>query len=137
MPQIEDELAMIVADTDVLIDFLRGRGPMADRIALELPRGLATTVITAFELWAGTLSARRKEQAVETLLGALHILPLETDEARRAAGVRRDLEAMGKPIGMADSLIAGICLHHGAILLTRNRGHFERVPGLKLSFKNE
>jgi predicted nucleic acid-binding protein len=29
-------------------------------------------------------------------------------------------------------MIAGTCLAHSAILLTRNRRHFERVPGLAL-----
>ena len=33
---------------------------------------------------------------------------------------------------MADYLIAGICLDRNAILLTRNRDHFERVQGLSL-----
>jgi predicted nucleic acid-binding protein len=33
---------------------------------------------------------------------------------------------------MADSLIAGIVLAARGILLTRNRRHFERVPGLSL-----
>jgi len=34
---------------------------------------------------------------------------------------------------MGDSLIAGIVLANGGTLLTGNRKHFERVPGLKLS----
>lgn len=34
---------------------------------------------------------------------------------------------------MADSLIAGIVLTAGAMLLTRNRRHFERVAGLRLA----
>jgi predicted nucleic acid-binding protein len=33
-------------------------------------------------------------------------------------------------IGMADYLIAGVCLAHGATLLTRNLDHFRRVPEL-------
>jgi predicted nucleic acid-binding protein len=33
---------------------------------------------------------------------------------------------------MADSLIAGIVVAHSGVLLTRNRRHFERVPGLSL-----
>ena len=45
---------MIVADSDVLIDFLEGRAPAASRVALELDRGhLRTTVITRFELLRG------------------------------------------------------------------------------------
>jgi tRNA(fMet)-specific endonuclease VapC len=60
------------------------------------------------------------------------VLPLDEPAGRRAARVRRDLEARGQPIGMADYLIAGICLERGASLLTRNRRYFGRVPGLTL-----
>jgi predicted nucleic acid-binding protein len=47
--------------------------------------------------------------------------------------VRRALESKGQTIGMADSLIAGICLEHNGILLTRNVKHFSRVDHLILS----
>jgi len=41
---------VIVADTDVLIDFLGGHEPAAARVALELEQGaLHTTAITRFE----------------------------------------------------------------------------------------
>jgi len=123
---------MIVADSDVLIDSLRGRQPAAGRVALELRTGsLATTVVNAFELLSGAKSAKERHK-VETLLAALAILPLDERSARTAAAIRRQLEAQGETIGMADYLIAGICLERSAILLTRNRGHFERVPGLSL-----
>jgi predicted nucleic acid-binding protein len=36
---------------------------------------------------------------------------------------------------MADYLIAGVCLAHSAILLTRNRKEFGRVPGLVLGWQ--
>jgi predicted nucleic acid-binding protein len=124
---------MIVADTDVLVDYLRGAGPQADQVAFELEHGLATTVITAFELWAGAVGSRKRELAVDALLGALTIVPLTTDDARSAAELRRELEKAGQSIGMADSLIAGICVRHRAVLITRNRAHFERVPNLTLS----
>jgi predicted nucleic acid-binding protein len=58
---------MIVADTDVLIDFLRGHHPVAGRVSLELEHGLATTTLTAFELWTGSTGSSRREQAVSTL----------------------------------------------------------------------
>jgi tRNA(fMet)-specific endonuclease VapC len=122
----------VIADSDVLIDFLRGKG-FADRIAYEVKSGgLHTTAISAFELWAGAKTDSQLS-AVETLLAALIILPLDTGSARRAAGVRRELESKTASIGMADSLIAGICLEADGILLTRNRKHFERIAGLKLS----
>jgi tRNA(fMet)-specific endonuclease VapC len=128
---------MIVADTDVLIDYLRGQGPLVERIAVELERGLATTVVSAFELWAGAVGSRKRERAVDVLLAALAILPLDAGDARCAASVRRKLEQAGTSIGMADSLIAGICVRRRAILVTRNRAHFERVSDLTLSLESE
>lgn len=122
---------MFIADSDVLIDFLRGRGAAA-RVALELEQGLATTAISAFELWAGARGGRQ-ERAVEELLAALDVLPLDATSSRRAARVRRALEAQGTTIGMADSLIAGIALERRAVLLTRNVRHFARVEDLSLA----
>ena len=44
---------MIIADTDVLIDTLKGKEPSASRVIEELVKGqLATTTITVFELRA-------------------------------------------------------------------------------------
>jgi len=123
---------MMVADTDVLIDYLRGAAPYAARIELELQSGhLATTAVTAFELRQGARTDRQRS-AVALLLDALNILPLDATGATQAANTRRRLLDRGEDIGMADSLIAGIVMAHSGVLLTRNRPHFERVEGLKL-----
>ena len=123
---------MIVADSDVLIDFLRGRGEASKRVAVELEtRSFATTAITAFELRSGARGARQKS-AVDTLLDAMTILPFGAEEARVAAEIRQQVEARGEPIGMADYVIAATCVATGSVLLTRNRKHFERIDGLKL-----
>lgn len=123
---------MIVADSDVLIDFLRDRDPVASRIALELRQGgLRTTVISRFELLAGA-RGQRGEQATRDLLAAIPALPLTSEAADLAASLYRDLARAGAEVPMADCLIAGIVQSTGDILLTRNRRHFERFPGLKL-----
>lgn len=123
---------MIIADTDVLIDYLQGKGGVAERIELELSHAqLYTTAVTRFELLAGARSSRQ-EKLVMQLLEAIPCLPLDGPAADRAAAVRRDLEKRGQSIGMGDSLIAGITLANRGILLTRNRQHFERVAGLSL-----
>ncbi len=124
---------MTIADTDVLIDFLTGTQPGASQVAAELERGsLSTTVISRFELLSGARNARQGAE-IRELLAALANLPLEEDAANRAAEVRLSLARSGTPIGMADSLIAGIALLRDATLLTRNRKHFERVAGLRLA----
>ena len=125
-------MAVIVADTDVLIDFLMGSDSGARAVGIELRTGnLHTTAINRFEVLSG---ARTKKQllAITTLLSALKTLPLDEAAADQAAGIRRALESKGASIGMADSLIAGITVFHGGHLLTRNRRHFERISGLTL-----
>jgi predicted nucleic acid-binding protein len=123
---------MIVADTDVLIDFLADQEPGASRVAQELARGrLATTVISRFELLSGARSAKQ-EKTLRAFLDTLTALPLTETAADSAAAVRRALEQRGQNIGMADSLIAGIVLTEAGALLTRNVGHFNRVPDLTL-----
>lgn len=124
---------MIIADTDVLIDFLHGRGPQVEQVEFELRNAfLGTTAITAFELEAGALTPRH-QAAIDDLLGAVAVLPLSRDAARRAGEIHRKLKAAGHGLPMADCLIAAICLTENATLLTRNRKRFERVDGLRLS----
>jgi tRNA(fMet)-specific endonuclease VapC len=126
-------MAMIIADTDVLVDFLRGRGEGAHRVAIELDtKALATTAITAFELRSGARTARQRK-AIDTLLAAMTVLPFGPDEARIAAEVRQQLESEGQPIGMADYMIAAVCIGSDGVLVSRNRKHFERIERLKLS----
>jgi len=123
---------MIVADSDVLIDSLRGRKPVVDRVALELKMGaLATTVVNSFELLSGAKNELERKK-VEMLLGALIILPVDEGAARKSAEVRRHLESRGLGIGMADYLIAGVCLERDCVLLTRNLEYFERIPDLTI-----
>jgi tRNA(fMet)-specific endonuclease VapC len=67
------------------------------------------------------------------LLGAVPSLGLDDAAADAASEIRRSLERSGNPIGMADSLITGIVATNSGTLLTRNRRHFERVPGIRLA----
>lgn len=123
---------MILVDSDVLIDALRGREPSRSRIAAGLEEGtLATTAVNAFELRSGARTSKQKED-IEGLLTPLAILPFDEGASRAAASTRRELESRGETIGMGDYLIAGVCLSRALPLLTRNRDHFARVPGLLL-----
>ncbi len=124
---------MIVADTDVLIDFLSGSGPGASHVARELARGtLHTTVISRFELLTGAKNPQQEKRLLE-FLSPIAVLPLDEAAADRGATIRRHLDRKGQAIPMADCLIAGIVSCHDGELLTRNRRYFERIPDLVLT----
>jgi tRNA(fMet)-specific endonuclease VapC len=125
-------MALIVLDTDVLVDILAGREPWAGWFRKELPsRRLATTAINHFELLAG---ARSEEEAsrFRAFLRPLAVVSFDREAADRAGKEGLGLREQGQPLPMADLAIAGICLELGASLLTRNRRHFSRIQGLRL-----
>ncbi|MGA8153800.1 MAG: type II toxin-antitoxin system VapC family toxin [Terriglobales bacterium] len=123
---------MILADTDVLIDYLAGSQPVTDQV-LDYARSdsLHTSAVTCFELLSGAWEGKRGDR-VRRLVAAVPVLPLDREAATRAAEVRQQLARSGFSIGMADSLIAGIALVNDLPLLTRNRKHFDHVEGLRL-----
>jgi len=123
---------LIIADTDVLIDYLAGTQPAADQVmAYAESDSLQTSAITCFELLSGARDGKRGDK-VRRFVAAIPVLPVDREAATRAAVVRQRLARKGVPIGMADSLIAGIALVNNLPLLTRNRKHFENVEGLRL-----
>lgn len=123
---------MLLYDSDVLIDFLRGAEPMASQIREELLRGrVAVSAMTVFELQAGARSPRQQE-VVATLLAAVQVVPVDAGVAVAAGSWFRDLKAGGQETGAADCLIGATCAQLGAELVTRNRRHFERMPAVRL-----
>jgi tRNA(fMet)-specific endonuclease VapC len=122
---------LVVADTDVLIDYLRGRGPGAGIVrGLIRERRLRVTTITSFELRVGADFLDRRDDILRLVRLAL---PLDLRASLLAGEISSYLRATGREIGLADSLQAGICLRHDLPLATRNRAHFERVEGLRLA----
>ena len=122
---------LVVVDTDLVIDFLRGKGP-GTKLVRELiqSRRLRLTAVSAFELRMGTDFHNRQHDILGIL--KLRTLPLDPPSALLAGEVAAKLRSLGTGIGLADCLQAGICLRFGVSLATRNRRHFDRVSGLDL-----
>jgi tRNA(fMet)-specific endonuclease VapC len=122
---------LIVLDTDVIVDFLRGL-PAATKLVERLEgegEELATTALNVAEAWRG---ASGQERLLDEFLGALIVLPLDAAAARRAGAFLAILDRSGRPLPELDALIAAITLENGARLATWNTRHFARVPGLQL-----
>jgi tRNA(fMet)-specific endonuclease VapC len=121
----------VAVDTDLVIDYLRGKGEGAAAIRRWLASGrLRLTVVTAFELRTGADFHDRKRD-IDRLL-ARRVLPLDAEAALHAGAIWSELTARGQRIGLADSLHAGIARRFRVPFATRKTHHFERVPGLTL-----
>jgi predicted nucleic acid-binding protein len=110
-------LSRILLDTDVLIDHLRGHR----RLNLAEPT-LTISIVTRCELFAG----RDADEAdLRRALDLLEEVMLSQATAESAGRIRRATD-----IPVPDALIAATALEHGMPVMTRDRRHFERVPGL-------
>lgn len=74
----------------------------------------------------------RREAFVEDLLAAVVVYPFTTDIARLAGKLDAEQQSRGVVIPFADLLIGTTALSLGYSVLTTNRRHFERIPGLAL-----
>lgn len=125
---------MVIVDTDVLIDAVEGgREPAATAVReLMLAGTLAVSAISVYELTQGSRTSPEQLEKLQGFLSGAAVFDLTQDAAEMAASVNRYLEKRGERIGEPDTLIAGTCLDAGLPILTRNRRHFERVPGLQV-----
>jgi tRNA(fMet)-specific endonuclease VapC len=61
----------------------------------------------------------------------VRVLAFERNAAECYGSVRHELERDGRRLPDPDLRIAATALVHGAVLITGNTRHFERVPGLR------
>ncbi|HZA60752.1 MAG TPA: PIN domain-containing protein [Actinomycetota bacterium] len=114
---------ILVLDTTVLIDHLRGR-PVAGRIEAMAQGGdvLATTGINVEEVIRGLRPSERK--AARALIEGLVILPIGRDEGILAGTWRREFAGRGVTLSQADCLVATAAVTSGARLATGNPRDF-------------
>jgi tRNA(fMet)-specific endonuclease VapC len=125
-------------DTNACIALINNKAP-AVRIRLQKELAADATVlvssVVAFELWYGVAKSARAEantRLLETFFaGPVSLLAFEPEDAKVAGRLRAGLEAIGRPIGAYDLLIAGQALRHQLTLITANGKEFGRVKGLE------
>jgi len=124
-------------DTNTCIALINGQpATVRARMQKATARGdhVWVSSVATFELWYGVAKSTKQEfnrKRVETFLaGPIRVLPFEDADSRVAGSVRAALEAIGKPIGAYDLLMAGQALRHQLTLVTTNVSEFSRVRGL-------
>lgn len=132
---------MIHLDTSFLVDLLRERrrdefGP-ASACLETLPDEeiLAVSVHAVCELMAGARQAGAPKSEMERLTRLCAALLVRYPDERLPqayAALLTSMRGAGASIDTMDLLIATAAVLDEASLITRNRRHFARVPGLEL-----
>ena len=124
---------MKILDTDHCVALLRGKLDLSELVP---PHDvLATTAISAGELAHGAYKSMRPAEnlaRVDVLLSTLTVLPYDELAALRFGALKAGLESTGQRLDDMDLQIGAIAIQYGALLMSHNRQHFERVPDLML-----
>lgn len=127
--------ARFLLDTNIVSELVRHpQGRTATKIAELGEDAVATSIIVAAELRYGAAKkgSKRLASQLETILGALEIIPCEAPADATYGAARVALEAACTPIGGNDLLIAAQALALDMIVVTANESEFGRVQGLKV-----
>ncbi|WP_436907634.1 type II toxin-antitoxin system VapC family toxin [Halosimplex marinum] len=122
---------MIALDTSFLLDYLDGVDAAATYLEAREDKPFFAPSLALFEVYRGAARTDGREgiERVASGLDWVEPLPLSESAAREAALVEAELLDAGDRINLGDALIAGVCRHHGARIVTRD-SHFDRVDGL-------
>jgi len=124
----------ICVDTDIIVDYFRGREPGKSTFTSWRERAeVFITSITTFELLLGAnLSSKREQRIIEaeSLLDQHGILAFDRDSAKEAAEKGAELRRKGAVVEIRDLLNASMCLAKKMPILTKNKAHYERITGL-------
>ncbi len=127
----------ILIDTSIIIEFLRKKEKQDTYLwkIKEKDFSCFISAITVFELYAGAITDRHK-QDLEKLLRWIEIIPFTQEIAKRSAEIYKKLKAANQLIEFRDIFIGATALETELPLITLNEVHFNRIKGIKIYDRN-
>lgn len=125
---------LVMPDTDVLIDFLRGR-PEAVTWMEAHQDGIVVSSVVVAELYAGVRGDELSEEqiALAELLANVRIVPVSAEIARLGGLYRRDF-GRSHGVGLADAIIAASAIVEDVDLETLNTKHYPMFQGIRPAY---
>jgi len=124
-------------DSDVLIDYLRGKqdavelvdGLAGVQLEVEKAQLLACSSLTITEIYAGMRS--HEKARTDAIIGALICLPPTLEIAKLAGTYIHNYRTQGITLTPIDALIAATAVIHKLVLVTGNAKHYP-MPEIQL-----
>ena len=121
-------------DTCVFAEFSNRdpRQKIIDWVETQLPESLYMSVLTAGEIAKGIekMPISKRRTGVEAVLESIlvrfgpRVLPVTLEISRRWGRLTGEMENVGRPLPVIDSVIAATALHHDLTIITRNDADF-------------
>jgi len=127
-------MGVIVLDTSVLVDQLRGVSEARDALVGALERGdsLVSSVLTKVEVLAGTRA--RERSSVRLLLDRLAWVGVTDEIADGAGALARRYRRSHPAVGVVDFVIAATARAVDGSLWTRNVSNFPMFTNLRAPY---
>jgi predicted nucleic acid-binding protein len=124
------EARVILCDTNILIEFYRGRADVIETLGAIGVSNLAISVITMGELYFGARDKRELKKLRENL-SLLQQIPIN-EEISKLHLELLEKYALSHRLSIPDALIGATALHYSIPLYTLNTKDFHYISGLKL-----
>ena len=122
---------LYMLDTDTASHIIKGRSPGIEAKLVDiLPSMVCISVMTRAELLYGLKrlpADHRLHLAVRQFLKIVRMLPWDAEAADWYADIRHQIMGSGQTIGELDMMIAAHSLSAGAVLVTNNIRHYQRI----------
>ncbi|NJO41350.1 MAG: type II toxin-antitoxin system VapC family toxin [Cyanobacteria bacterium CRU_2_1] len=130
----------VLLDTDVFSQILRRyNSQIVVRSAAYLANFGQFTIsaVTALEIVKGWHKLQREDRIQQFVSGlsSVEVMVMNLDDFLLTGRISADLERMGQPIGLADTMIAAAALQNNLTLITGNRSHYQRIVLLGYSLR--
>jgi tRNA(fMet)-specific endonuclease VapC len=137
---------MIAFDTDVFTEILSGNPRFVERAAAIPACEQSVPIVVAEEVIRGRLNTIRHAEMGRTRISIARAYEFFAQSLSdfqrlnillftpRADSLFREWRDQKVRVSTHDLRIAAICVDHSVALVSRNRRHFDRVPGLSVEY---
>lgn len=126
-------------DTNVIIDFFKGKEAIKKKIITDLQKGFGVGAIGLTELYKGAYKSKRPRFNLKQIkdfitIPEIKVLNFGKSEAKAGGELISRLEQGGQKISAMDALIAATAKTNNLIILSEDKQHFSRLTsfGIKV-----